>query len=104
MIAKQTMGGRTDGLRLVRGGTRNPAAQLAREGVSATLQATTMARGAVVMGLLTIALFHLIDAPGTYDSTRYIFWMYLALIVGCVGGRPCCCAAPRAWDGWPPRP
>jgi hypothetical protein len=40
------------------------------------------ARAVVATGLAGIALIHLLDAIGKYDETRYIFWMYVALIVG----------------------
>ena len=29
-------------------------------------------------------MIHLLDAIGKYHETRYVFWMYIALIVGCV--------------------
>jgi hypothetical protein len=37
-----------------------------------------------VVGLVGIAIVHLIDSVGAYSETRYIFWLYVALIVGCV--------------------
>jgi hypothetical protein len=40
------------------------------------------ARAAVAIGLAGIGLIHLLDSVGKYDETRYIFWMYMALIVG----------------------
>jgi xanthine/uracil permease len=40
------------------------------------------ARAAVAIGLAGIGLIHLLDSIGKYDETRYIFWMYMALIVG----------------------
>lgn len=40
------------------------------------------ARAVVAMGLAGIGLIHLLDAIGKYAETRYIFWMYVALIVG----------------------
>lgn len=45
-------------------------------------------RAVVVAGLAGIGLIHLIDGIGKYHETRYIFWMYMALIVGtiAVGG------------------
>jgi hypothetical protein len=36
------------------------------------------------MGLLGIGLIHLLDAIGKYNETRYLFWMYVALIIGCL--------------------
>jgi hypothetical protein len=40
------------------------------------------ARAAVAIGLAGIGLIHLLDSIGKYDETRYIFWMYMALIAG----------------------
>jgi hypothetical protein len=44
----------------------------------------TVARAVGVLGLVGIAIIHLIDSVGTFSETRYIFWLYVALIVGCV--------------------
>jgi hypothetical protein len=41
-------------------------------------------RAVAVVGLLGIGLIHLIDAIGKYSETRYLFWMYIALIVGAI--------------------
>jgi hypothetical protein len=40
------------------------------------------ARAVVATGLAGIGLIHLLDSIGKYDETRYLFWMYVALIVG----------------------
>jgi hypothetical protein len=39
-------------------------------------------RAAVAIGLAGIGLIHLLDSIGKYSETRYMFWMYMALIVG----------------------
>ena len=39
------------------------------------------ARATVAIGLAGIGLIHLLDAIGKYNETRYLFWMYVALIV-----------------------
>ena len=52
----------------------------------ADAQASTVARGAGAVGLAAIGLIHLLDAPGKLDETPYMFWLYLALIAGCVLG------------------
>lgn len=52
-----------------------PAAHLARD---------IGARAVTAMGLLGIGLIHLLDAIGKYNETRYLFWMYIALILGCL--------------------
>ena len=36
------------------------------------------------LGVFGIALVHILDAAGTYHSTRWIFWAYMALIVAAV--------------------
>jgi hypothetical protein len=40
------------------------------------------ARAVVAVGLTGVGLIHLLDAIGKYNETRYLFWMYVALIVG----------------------
>ena len=42
------------------------------------------ARAALAVGLLGIGLIHLLDSVGKYSETRYLFWMYVALIAGSV--------------------
>ena len=42
------------------------------------------ARAVMSVGLAGIGLIHLLDAIGKYHETRYVFWMYIALILGCV--------------------
>jgi hypothetical protein len=41
-----------------------------------------------VVGLIAIALIHYADAHSTYAAAdaRYIFWLYVALILGCAIG------------------
>ena len=39
-------------------------------------------RATAAVGLAGIALIHLLDSIGKYHETRYIFWMYVALMVG----------------------
>jgi hypothetical protein len=39
-------------------------------------------RAAVAVGLAGIGLIHLLDSIGKYSETRYLFWMYVALIIG----------------------
>jgi hypothetical protein len=56
-------------------------------------------RGLAIVGLAGIALIHLLDAPGQFEGTPYLGWMYVALIVGCilVGGALVRSSDPRAW-------
>jgi hypothetical protein len=42
------------------------------------------ARAVIATGLAGIGLIHLLDAIGKYNETRYLFWMYIALIVGSI--------------------
>ena len=37
-----------------------------------------------ITAVLGIAVIHILDAAGTYHSTRWIFWAYMALIVAAV--------------------
>jgi hypothetical protein len=39
-------------------------------------------RATLAVGLAGIGLIHLLDSIGKYSETRYLFWMYIALIVG----------------------
>jgi len=39
-------------------------------------------RATVAAGLAGIAAIHAVDAVGKWTETRYIFWMYMAAIVG----------------------
>lgn len=39
------------------------------------------ARALTAAGLAGIALIHLLDSIGKYHETRYLFWMYVALMV-----------------------
>jgi hypothetical protein len=48
--------------------------------------ASTVPRSVAAVGLAAIGLIHLLDAPGKYSETPYMFWMYLALIAGCLLG------------------
>jgi hypothetical protein len=42
----------------------------------------TAARATIAVGLAGIGLIHLLDSIGKYSETRYLFWMYVALIAG----------------------
>jgi hypothetical protein len=41
-------------------------------------------RAVGIVGLLGIGLIHLLDSIGKYGETRYIFWLYIALILGSI--------------------
>ena len=43
-----------------------------------------IARAVGVLGMAGIGLVHLLDAPGKYTETPYMFWMYIALILGAI--------------------
>ncbi len=38
-------------------------------------------RATVAVGLAGVALIHLLDSIGKWSETRYVFWMYIALMV-----------------------
>jgi hypothetical protein len=42
-------------------------------------------RAAAVVGLAGIAVIHLIDSIGKFHETPYLGWMYIGLIVACLG-------------------
>lgn len=42
------------------------------------------ARAVTAVGLTGIALIHLLDAIGKYSETRYLFWMYVALMAASI--------------------
>lgn len=42
------------------------------------------ARAVGIIGLLGIGLIHTLDSIGKYSETRYLFWMYVALIIGTI--------------------
>lgn len=37
-----------------------------------------------VLGIAAIAVIHILDAVGTFADSRYIFWLYMAIVVGAV--------------------
>jgi hypothetical protein len=39
-------------------------------------------RAVVAVGLAGIALIHLLDSIGKFHETRYVFWLYVALMLG----------------------
>jgi hypothetical protein len=43
------------------------------------------ARAVIAVGLAAMGVIHLLDSIGKYSETRYLFWMYIALIVGSIG-------------------
>jgi hypothetical protein len=42
------------------------------------------ARLLAVIGLAGIAVIHVLDAPDTFAGVKYIFWLYIAIIVGAI--------------------
>lgn len=43
-----------------------------------------VARGTVAVGLLGVGLIHVIDSIGKYSETRYLFWMYIGLVISSI--------------------
>ena len=58
-----------------------------------------IARTIAVVGLAGVALIHLLDIPGKFDETPYLGWLYVALILGCLGTAAALVYSsdPRAW-------
>jgi len=56
-------------------------------------------RAVGIVGLLGVGLIHLLDSIGKYHETRYVFWMYVALIAGtiAVSGWLLHCESRLAW-------
>jgi hypothetical protein len=46
---------------------------------------STVARAVGIVGLAGVALIHVLDAPGTFQDAQYKGWLYVVLIVGCLG-------------------
>jgi len=64
-----------------------------------TVVRDAIARAVAVVGLAGVALIHLLDAPGTFQSSAYKGWLYVALIVGSLAaaGALIRTSDPRAW-------
>jgi hypothetical protein len=58
-----------------------------------------IARAIAVIGLAGVALIHLVDTPGAFESTTYRGWLYVGLILSCVAtaGALIRDSDPRAW-------
>ena len=56
-------------------------------------------RSLAVVGLLGVALIHVLDAHDTFVSTPYLGWLYLGLIAGCLATAAVLVqrSDPRAW-------
>ena len=61
--------------------TRDPQ-PLPHDGDLRGLVSEIATRATVAVGLAGIALIHLLDSIGKWSETRYMFWMYVALMVG----------------------
>lgn len=59
---------------------RAPAAQPA----TPVVVSESSARLLGVLGMAAIAVIHILDAAGTFADSRYIFWLYMAIVVGVV--------------------
>jgi hypothetical protein len=42
------------------------------------------ARLLAVVGIAGIAVIHILDASDTFEGVKYIFWLYMAIIVGAI--------------------
>lgn len=43
-----------------------------------------VSRGVGAIGVAGIGLIHLLDAPGKFSETPYMFWMYIGLMLGTI--------------------
>jgi hypothetical protein len=41
-------------------------------------------RATAAVGVGAIAVIHAVDSVGKWTETRYIFWLYMALVAGCI--------------------
>jgi hypothetical protein len=41
-------------------------------------------RATTAVGVGAIAVIHAVDSVGKWTETRYIFWLYMALVAGCI--------------------
>src|SRR5437660_398781 len=65
-----------------------------------TVVRDAIARAVAVVGLAGVALIHLLDAPGTFQSSPYKGWLYVALIVGgLASGAVTCVLTPEQTEG-----
>jgi len=71
-----------------------PASGGLNEVTRADAQVSTVACGAGAVGLAAIGLIHLLDAPSKLGETSYMFWLYLALMAGCLLGATLLMRAP----------
>jgi Na+/melibiose symporter-like transporter len=51
-------------------------------------------RATTAVGLGGIAIIHAVDGVGKWSETRYIFWMYMALIVAAIATAACVLISP----------
>ena len=58
-----------------------------------------IARAVAIVGLAGIALIHLLDLPGTFDTQAYKGWLYIALVAGSllIAAALVRSSDPRAW-------
>jgi hypothetical protein len=63
---------------------RPPAGQRASSPAFAVAEAVQEAavRGTLALGLGAVAVIHAVDSVGKWAETRYMFWLYMALIAG----------------------
>jgi len=61
--------------------TSIPAARFDHHAIAEAVREAAI-RGTVVVGLAGIAVIHAVDSVGKWSETRYMFWMYMALIAG----------------------
>jgi hypothetical protein len=58
-----------------------PAHAVPAQAVTIDIGGEGLARLLGILGVAAIAVVHLLDAADTYQSTRYIFWLYMVIVV-----------------------
>jgi DMSO reductase anchor subunit len=56
-----------------------------------------VARAVGVVAVAGIGLIHLLDAIDTFHETRYVFWLYVALMAGCLAAAAALLSRATAW-------
>ncbi len=65
-------------------GSAPPATAAVAPPAVTTANQLLLARGVTVVGLAGVGLVHVLDSVDTFHETRWLFWLYMALVVGSV--------------------
>jgi hypothetical protein len=53
-------------------------------GATAAAMRDAAVRATAAVGVAAIAVIHAVDSVGKWTETRYVFWLYMLLIAGCI--------------------